>query len=192
MRAAARSPLTWAVHLTVLVFVLLWTLPTAGLLVTSLRDRDQIAVSGWWTALATSSQTLIFRAPEGVGEVAGDGLYTLTGNVFGVDPGIVSAFGFSSRAPAAFAAGATADLGAGGSLTVATDGTFRLSAPQSFKGRRGQRIFYTAPVPPRFTLENYASVLSAAGLGRSFLNSMTVAIPSTVIPILIAAGHWRR
>jgi len=42
-------------------------------------------------------------------------------------------------------------------------------------------------VPPRFTLANYAGVLGAAGLGRSFLNSMTVAVPATVIPILIAA-----
>ena len=40
---------------------------------------------------------------------------------------------------------------------------------------------------PRFTFDNYLSVLRAEGLGRSFLNSMTVAVPSTVIPILIAA-----
>jgi len=36
-------------------------------------------------------------------------------------------------------------------------------------------------------LDNYVAVLSAQGVGRSFINSLTVAIPSTVIPILIAA-----
>jgi alpha-glucoside transport system permease protein len=36
----------------VMVFlVLLWTLPTVGLLVTSLRSRDAQAETGWWTAL---------------------------------------------------------------------------------------------------------------------------------------------
>ena len=43
----AGNPLRWAVHLSVVLFVLLWTLPTFGLLVTSFRDRDQIAASGW-------------------------------------------------------------------------------------------------------------------------------------------------
>ncbi len=42
-------------------------------------------------------------------------------------------------------------------------------------------------VPPSFTTENYNSVLHAEGIGRSFLNSLTVTIPATIIPILIAA-----
>ncbi|HID63252.1 MAG TPA: carbohydrate ABC transporter permease, partial [Anaerolineae bacterium] len=36
-------------------------------------------------------------------------------------------------------------------------------------------------------LDNYIDVLTAQGLGRAFLNSLTIAIPSTVIPIMIAA-----
>ena len=66
---ATNSPLRWLVHLSVAVFVILWTLPTAGLLVTSFRDKDQISVSGWWTALTTSKQNMMYRAPEGDGEV---------------------------------------------------------------------------------------------------------------------------
>ena len=80
-----------------------------------------------------------------------------------------------------------AELKDGVTLSVAEDGTYELSGPESFQDKRGQRIFYTAEVPPRFTTENYGNVLTAAGLGRSFLNSMTVAVPATVIPILIAA-----
>ena len=187
MLSGPKSPLAWAVHLSVAVFVLLWTLPTLGLLVSSFRDKDQIPVSGWWTALAASSQNLVFRAPAGDGEALVDNRHVLTGRVLEEGAGRVSAFGFSSRAPAAFAPGETAELKDGVRLSVAADGAFALSGPESFAGTRGQRIFYTAEVPPRFTTENYANVLTAAGLGRSFLNSMTVAVPATVIPILIAA-----
>ncbi|OYX45645.1 MAG: alpha-glucoside ABC transporter permease [Rhodobacterales bacterium 32-67-9] len=188
MLPGTRSPLAWVVHLSVVLLVLLWTLPTAGLLVSSFRDKDQIAVSGWWTALSTSSQNLVFRAPAGEGEEIVDGRYVLTGSVLeGPGGGRVSAFGFSSRAPAAFAPGETAELKDGVRLVVTGDGAFELSGAESFAGTRGQRIFYTAEVPPRFTTANYANVLTAAGLGRSFLNSMTVAVPATVIPILIAA-----
>jgi len=39
----------------------------------------------------------------------------------------------------------------------------------------------------QYTLENYRRVISSYGLGIAFLNSLTVAIPSTVIPITVAA-----
>jgi alpha-glucoside transport system permease protein len=38
-------------RLSVLVICFLWTLPTLGLLVTSVRDPALITTSGWWTAL---------------------------------------------------------------------------------------------------------------------------------------------
>jgi len=39
------------------VLCVLWTIPTVGLLVTSLRDRDSQAETGWWTALWTGGWT---------------------------------------------------------------------------------------------------------------------------------------
>lgn len=39
----------------------------------------------------------------------------------------------------------------------------------------------------QFTLENYAQVLGAYNMGRSFLNSLFITIPATVIPIMVAA-----
>ena len=41
--------------------------------------------------------------------------------------------------------------------------------------------------PFQFTLDNYGTVLSQNGMARSFLNSLVVSIPSTVIPILLAS-----
>ena len=46
--------LSWsrvAINLTVLGLVIIWTLPTLGLLVTSFRSKDAIFGSGWWTVL---------------------------------------------------------------------------------------------------------------------------------------------
>lgn len=182
-----RSPLTFVVHLTVFLLVVLWTLPTAGLLISSLRDKDQIAVSGWWTALAPSKQNAVYRAPAPDTQVEENGRYIIRGNVFEGGSGTVAAFGYSVQSPDEFAAGETATLPNGTTLTVAENGDFTISSQEEMKGRRGERIFYTTSVPPQFTLDNYREVLSAEGLGQSFINSLTVAIPSTVIPILIAA-----
>lgn len=41
--------------------------------------------------------------------------------------------------------------------------------------------------PFQFTLENYAQVLTTNNMAPSFINSLFIAIPATVIPILIAA-----
>lgn len=42
-------------------------------------------------------------------------------------------------------------------------------------------------LPFEFTLENYGSVLTQQNMGQSFVNSLFIAIPATVIPIMVAA-----
>jgi alpha-glucoside transport system permease protein len=187
MIGAARSPLMWVVHLAVLLLVVIWTLPTAGLLISSLRDKDQLAVSGWWTALSSSSRNDVFRAPAADAQVERDGKFVITGNVSESGGLKVSAFGTSSREPGAFQPGETTDLADGAKLTVQEDGSFEIVSDTRMEGTRGQRIFYTASTPPRFTFDNYREVLNAEGIGASFINSLTVAVPATIIPILIAA-----
>jgi len=182
-----KSRLVWVVNLTALVLVLLWTFPTFGLLVSSFRDRDQIATSGWWKAMFPSEQTVQYRAPGAEGAVPENGLYVISGNVFEGGSGQVKAFGTSTREPGAFEAGSSAATNDGADLTVNADGSFRLTKPTAFEAGRGMRIFVTSITPPRITTENYARVLGAEGLGRAFLNTMTVSIPATIIPILVAA-----
>lgn len=187
---ARKGALTWLVHLSVLFLVLIWTIPTAGLFVSSIRDKDQLSVSGWWTALSSSEQKQVFRTPVPESQNQIDGQYVLSGNLFAQTSSPtsseVSHFGFSSLKPDAFTAGTVANLKKNKTLVVQANGDYLVTSPTAFK-KRGQRIFYTAQVPPRFTLDNYREVLASEGLANSFINSLTVTIPATVIPILMAA-----
>ena len=59
--------------------------------------------------------------------------------------------------------------------------SFRPSADMRATG------WWTVLVEPRFTLTNYERVISAEGMGEAFLNSVFITVPSTILPLLIAA-----
>ncbi|MBZ9707017.1 carbohydrate ABC transporter permease [Mesorhizobium sp. B3-2-1] len=178
----------FGVHIAVLVFVVIWTIPTLGILVSSLRDKDQIIASGWWNSFASSSQTEAGRLPPASAQTQKDGKFVLEGNIFGDGAKRnISAFGVKAAAPTQYPAGTSADLGDGVTLQVSADGSFVMASPKAFEGDRGQRVYYASSAPPKFTPDNYQTVLFSEGIGRSFMNSLTVTIPATVIPILIAA-----
>jgi len=90
MRHVSRGPL----HVAIIVICLLWMLPSVGLFVSSLRPRDVIATTGWWTSFTT---------------------------------------------------------------------------------------------PFEFTLTNYEQVVSAQGMGQSFINSLIISVPVTVFVVIVAA-----
>jgi alpha-glucoside transport system permease protein len=81
-------------HAAVILLCFVWLVPSLGLLVSSFRPKNLIAISGWWEAFAS---------------------------------------------------------------------------------------------PIKFTLDNYSYVLSRGHMGLSFTNSLIIAVPSTVMPILVAA-----
>lgn len=175
-------------HLALLFLVVLWTIPTAGLLISSLRDKDQLAVSGWWTALSTSMSQDVSRLPTAEAAVEENGQFVIRGNVFGTDTNkSLQSYGASANELAAAVAGQPLAMRDGGEITVQADGSYEWVNTTAFTHDRGPRIFYIAGIAPRFTLENYGEVLSASGVGRSFINSFTVTIPATIIPILMAA-----
>ena len=176
------------VHISVLFVVLLWLLPTLGILVSSLRDKDQLVVSGWWTAFSSSSQTQALRLADPATQRQEGDRFIISGNVFENGAGgKISAFGVRVQEPEAFPAGEAADLGEGESLVINEDGTYQYSKTASFEGSRAKRVYLAVSTPPIFTLDNYRTVLASEGIGQAFVNSLTVAIPATVIPILIAA-----
>jgi alpha-glucoside transport system permease protein len=48
--------------------------------------------------------------------------------------------------------------------------------------------WWTGLIPPwTFTIQNYMQVLQAQGMGAAFLNSLIIAIPGTILPILVAS-----
>jgi alpha-glucoside transport system permease protein len=188
-----KSSLTWAVHISVVALVLLWLFPTIGLFVSSFRTADQISASGWWSALGPSEQNLVARAldPDDF-RVEENGVFAVRGSVF--EEGIeaeISVWGTSSRAIDAYVPGDVADLGDGETITLNPDGSYVWQGNDDQISGRGQRLFLTAITPPELTTQNYATILfSGSGqdnLGKAFFNTLTVTIPATIIPILIAA-----
>ncbi|ADO42985.1 carbohydrate ABC transporter permease [Ketogulonicigenium vulgare] len=185
----SKPALRWVTHITVALLVILWIIPTAGLMVSSFRTGDQITSSGWWQAFSTqeAQQPAIRITGDEVQE--GDA-FVIEGRLF-ANAATISAWGTSSREPEAYAPGATADIGDGVTLTLAEDGAFRLTAPNSTADMRLPRVFTSAATAPEFTLDNYRTVLfsplAGQSIGQAFLNTLTVSIPATVIPILVAA-----
>ena len=47
----------WFVRIAILVVVLLWLIPTLGVLVTSFRDSDAANATGWWTVITSPFDT---------------------------------------------------------------------------------------------------------------------------------------
>lgn len=98
------SPLASAV---VTVIAVLWTIPTLGLVVTSVRKKEDIASTGWWTAFTHPSFTLDnFRAvlSSGSGEVGTQGMLPFAINSLAITiPAVVLSVGFGLMAAYALA-----------------------------------------------------------------------------------------
>jgi alpha-glucoside transport system permease protein len=177
-----------AAHLALLALVILWTFPTAGLLISSIRDKDQLAITGWWTSLVPSTGLEAARLPRGTEAIQENGAFVLRGNLFGTEHGkLISTWGITNAGVRDNIAGATIAMPQGGDLTVQESGEFFWTSATQFTHTTGPRVFFVAAVPPRVTFDNYVAVLSAEGIGRAFVNSLTVTIPATIIPIMIAA-----
>ena len=190
--AGQKSSLSWAVHISVLALVALWLFPTVGLLVSSFRTSDQIATSGWWKAMFPSQQNLTLRTDAPELQVQEGDIYVITGSLFDAGKEAeISVWGVSSRAIDSFTTGDTAPLKKGGTVTLEANGQYRMENSVPFEGTRGTRIFVTATTPPEFTLKNYQNVLfdpaNSEGMAKAFINTLTVTIPATIIPIVIAA-----
>ena len=193
--AGKKPAVVWALNISVVALVLLWLFPTMGLFVSSFRTGDQITASGWWSSMFPAEQTLQIRAadPDDFRTELGDGRYLVEGNIFGTDPfdGEMKSWATSSRALGAFKPGDVNDLGDGETITLEANGDYRWEGDDDQISGRGQRLFIEATVPPEFTTNNYNFVLfdegNSEGMMKAFLNTLTVVIPATMIPILIAA-----
>ncbi|MEO1440703.1 MAG: carbohydrate ABC transporter permease, partial [Chloroflexota bacterium] len=175
-----------------ILIVIAWTLPTFGLLISSLRDADQLAVSGWWTALTATEDNAQGRTGTAEDAVEENGMFVISGNVFEGDSNAAKTVGgYGGGAIGGeigdFSAGETITLEDGSEFTLQSNGDYTLVSETPFELERGIRFFYVEQVPPRFTFENYVTVINSEGIGQSFINTFAVTIPATLIPIAIAA-----
>ncbi len=160
-----------------LLLVLLWTVPTLGLFISSWRTRQDIQTSGWWTVFPHREWQTVA---------------TLDPKELGLDP--------DSVMQVEGAEGTFKELREG---VTTSDGKQVIWVGNKRLGRiEVQDQVWT--VTWDFTLDNYRQVLSGKDyvykttdgteevipgddMSGAFLNSLAVAIPATVIPILIAA-----
>ena len=175
-------------HFFLLIIVFIWVIPTFGLLISSLRDKDQVALTGWWTALKHNEFNEIVRTEKSTVQFEENGVFVITGNLLkNSSSKSVINFGITSKNPKAFKAPSKVTMKNGSTFYLKKDGSYRWTSDKEFKHKKGKRIFLTVNTPPSLTLENYKEVLVFRGLGQSFINSLTVAVPSTIIPLIIGA-----
>ncbi len=170
------------------LIVLVWVLPTFGLLISSLRDKDQVALTGWWTALKETELNEIVRTKKSDKQKLIGDLYVIQGNLLkNFSEKKIVKFGITSKAPNEFNAPDKIEMKNGTVFELKKNGEYIWTSPKKFEHKKGKRIFLTVQTPPTLTIENYREVILFAGVGQAFLNSITVAIPSTIIPLIIGA-----
>ena len=175
-------------QLLLLLFVIVWIAPTFGLFISSFRDKDQLAISGWWTSLITTEINEIYRTKGKNEQIKEDVFFIIKGNLFNNKEGKkVINFGITSKNINEFSVGTKAKLKDNSYITVYENGNYEWASENEFKKKKGRRIFVTVLSPPNFTLDNYKEVLFKEGLGQAFLNTIAVALPSTIIPLIICS-----
>ena len=175
-------------QLLLLFFVILWITPTFGLLISSFRDKDQLAISGWWTSLVTTEVNEIHRTKGNKAQIEEEGIFFIRGNLFDNEEGKkVFSYGITSKDINAYRVGEVAILKDKSEIIVFENGNYQWKSKSEFKKKKGRRLFITATSPPSFTLDNYKEVIFKEGLGQAFLNTIAVALPATLIPLIICS-----
>jgi len=175
-------------QLLLLIFVFVWIAPTFGLFISSLRDKDVLAISGWWTSFITTDVNEIYRTEGMESQVEENSYFIIKGKVF--EEGsrkLISRFGITSKNIDEFEVGEIVIFKDGSEISIDETGNYFWRSKEKFTEKKGKRIFVSASSPPSFTLDNYKEVLLREGLGQAFINTFAVAIPSTLIPLIICS-----
>jgi len=172
----SRKPSMAPLNILLAVICFLWIVPTIGLLVSSFRDREAIRSSGWWTIFPHQEWIQVDQLQLTKGVALDKPVEVLPGVRFTDD-----------------------QLRAG---VILPDGRQATWSNRRQRSVAINTLQWTANL--NFTTDNYKNVLGGQtyviktpdGSTRTeqgddmlgaFLNTLTVAVPATVIPILIAA-----
>ena len=106
-------------QLLLLVFVIIWIIPTFGLFISSFRDKDLLAISGWWTSLITTQVNEIYRTQTMESQIKENDIYLIEENLFdNIDIKKISSFGITSKNINEFLIEETATLKDGSKITI--------------------------------------------------------------------------
>jgi alpha-glucoside transport system permease protein len=194
------------VHIILIGLCVIWLIPSLGLLVTSFRPVQDVNETGWWT---------IFSKPKGYDEFqtycapchGKDGTAIAAADL--TDPNLVQGY----RRSISLLSSLQRDINGQphmGSIPIPDENTAATIAAY-------MRRISGIDARPKFTLSNYIDAIvgyrgnntyqqdcangtqavdlycnfrdiaNPRGMGRAFINSLFVSIPSTILPILFAA-----
>ena len=175
-------------QLLLLLFVIIWIIPTFGLFISSLRDKDLLSISGWWTSLTTTEINEIHRMLGMEHQIQESNYYIIKGSIFEDNSGKkITSFGITSKKINEFSLDEKAIFKDNSEVTIDENGNYEWKSKTKFTKKKGKRIFTTSLSPPSFTFDNYREVLFKEGIGRAFVNTVAVALPSTLIPLIICS-----
>ena len=175
-------------QLLLLFFVIIWIIPTFGLFISSLRDKDLLSISGWWTSLTTTEINEIHRMLGMEYQIQENNYYIIKGSIFEDNSGKkITSFGITSKKINEFSLGDIAIFKDNSEVTIDENGNYVWKSKTKFTKKKGKRLFTTSLSPPSFTFDNYKEVLFKEGIGRAFVNTLAVALPSTLIPLIICS-----
>jgi alpha-glucoside transport system permease protein len=175
-------------QLLLLFFVIIWIIPTFGLFISSLRDKELLSISGWWTSLTTTEINEIHRMLGMEYQIQENNYYIIKGSIFEDNSGKkITSFGITSKKINEFSLGDIAIFKDNSEVTIDENGNYVWKSKTKFTKKKGKRLFTTSLSPPSFTFDNYKEVLFKEGIGRAFVNTLAVALPSTLIPLIICS-----
>ena len=191
-------------HFIIIFTMLVWIVPTFGLLITSLRPSQDINSTGWWT---------VFTSQKAGGPYAqycaschgADGKALPAADL--TDPNVIAKYPRSLQLLALLrkdingqphmgdialpstqeAADIASGLKSGG---VATPRFTISNYVDALVGYRGTRTYAEDCRDHKQATDihcNISDMLNPRGMGRAFINSLLVTIPATILPILFAA-----
>ncbi len=193
-------------HIVLLGLCLVWVVPTIGLLVTSFRPPQDVTDSGWWT---------VFSPPKGQADYQTfcSSCHGANGDAIPsadlANPELISQFTRSIQLQAVLResfdgqphmettplpnAQQTADLLSYLRILSGIDSDQRftldnyIDALVGYRGRGTYTQDCTQGTQPVDIQCNLADLANPRGMARAFINSLIVAIPATILPIIIAS-----
>ena len=121
-------------------------------------------------------------------QIEEDGYFKIKGTLFEENSGKkIESFGINSKKINEYKIGDIAIFKDESEVILDEDGNYEWRSKSEFQKKKGKRLFTTSLSPPSFTFENYREVLFKEGIGRAFINTMAVALPSTLIPLIICS-----